>query len=152
MNEKYKAYYKSKIGIIVITGTEDAITSIDIISARPLPSKKIPDCLKECVRQIDEYFNNKRKEFSLNLQPEGTDFQKRVWKQLTKIPYGKTVSYQDVARGIGRFKAARAVGGAIGKNKISIIIPCHRVIGSDGSMTGFGGGIWRKEWLLNHES
>jgi methylated-DNA-[protein]-cysteine S-methyltransferase len=147
-----KAYYKSKLGIIEITATDDAITALDFTNKKSIPQGKVPPCLKECIKQIDEYFKGKRKEFSLKLQPEGTDFQLRVWKQLSKIPFGKTVSYQDVARGIGNLKAARAVGGAIGTNKISIIIPCHRVIGSDGSLTGFGGGLWRKKWLLRHES
>ena len=148
---EYKAYYKTEIGVLEIVGTENAIKSIDFIAKKSVLDNKIPECLKECVKQIDEYFKGKRKEFSLNLDPDGTDFQMQVWKQLTKIPYGKTVSYGDVARGIGNLKASRAVGGAVGSNKISIIIPCHRVIGSDGSLTGFGGGLWRKKWFLKHE-
>lgn len=147
----YKAFYKTEIGVLEIVGTENAIKSINFIAKKSMPNNKIPECLKECIKQLDEYFKGKRKEFSLNLDPDGTDFQKQVWKQLTKIPFGRTVSYGDVARGIGNSKASRAVGGAIGSNKISIIIPCHRVIGSDGSLTGFGGGLWRKKWLLKHE-
>jgi methylated-DNA-[protein]-cysteine S-methyltransferase len=100
---------------------------------------------------LDEYFKGKRQNFSLELQLEGTDFQKKVWEQLQKIPYGETASYKDVAVAIGNEKAVRAVGGANGMNNIAIIIPCHRVIGADGNLVGFGGGLWRKVWLLNHE-
>jgi methylated-DNA-[protein]-cysteine S-methyltransferase len=112
---------------------------------------EIPTCLRDCVEQLAEYFEGKRREFSLKLNPRGTDFQKRVWAELEKIPYGKTVSYGDIARAVGNPAAVRAVGGANGRNHIVVIIPCHRVIGSDGSLTGFGAGLWRKEWLLNHE-
>ena len=105
----------------------------------------------QCVNQLDEYFQAKRKVFELALAPQGTDFQKRVWAQLLEIPYGETVSYLDVARAIGNAKSIRAVGAANGANPLSIIVPCHRVIGSDGKLTGYGGGLWRKEWLLNHE-
>jgi methylated-DNA-[protein]-cysteine S-methyltransferase len=100
---------------------------------------------------MDEYFEGSRKEFQLPLAPEGTDFQKRVWSELLNIPYGATCSYLDVARALGDANAIRAVGAANGRNPISIIIPCHRVIGADGSLTGYGGGLWRKEWLLRHE-
>jgi len=151
MIKKYKAYYKSKIGPIEIGGTEDGILSLDFVKGEFRNNSEIPPCLKECIEQLDEYFRGKRKEFSVNLLPEGTDFQKKVWNELRKIPFGETVSYKDIAISIGNKKATRAVGGAIGKNKIGIIIPCHRVIGSDGSLTGYGGGIWRKKWLLKHE-
>jgi len=112
---------------------------------------EIPQCLKDCVRQLDEYFIGKRKEFELELLPQGTPFQMKVWQKLMEIPYGKTASYKDIAEAVDSPKAVRAVGGANNKNKICIIIPCHRVIGSDGSLVGYGGGIWRKEWLLKHE-
>jgi methylated-DNA-[protein]-cysteine S-methyltransferase len=101
--------------------------------------------------QLDEYFEGKRKKFDLLLEPMGTDFQKKVWKHLVKVPFGKTASYLDVAMALGEMKATRAVGSANGRNPIVIIIPCHRVIGSNGSLTGYGGGMWRKEWLLKHE-
>jgi methylated-DNA-[protein]-cysteine S-methyltransferase len=107
--------------------------------------------LEECLAQIDQYFQGTRQEFSLQLAPEGTDFQQQVWRELSKIPYGQTASYLDIARAIGNEQAVRAVGAANGQNPISIIIPCHRVIGSDGKLTGYGGGLWRKEWLLTHE-
>ena len=105
----------------------------------------------ECIRQLDEYFNGRRKEFSVKLKMNGTDFQKRVWRQLLRIPYGSTHTYGQTARAVGREKAARAVGAACGSNSICIIIPCHRVVGSGGKLTGYGEGLWRKEWLLRHE-
>ena len=107
--------------------------------------------MAECLRQLTEYFKGRRQKFSIPLVLEGTDFQKAVWRQLQKIPFGQTASYGDVARAVGSPRAFRAVGNANNKNPIPLIIPCHRVIGSDGKLVGFGGGIWRKEWLLEHE-
>ena len=104
------------------------------------------------ILQFKEYFDGTRETFSIPLKPEGTDFQKRVWNELAKIPFGKTVSYQEVANRLGDPKVIRAAASANGKNPISIIIPCHRVIGSDGSLTGYAGGLHRKKWLLAHES
>jgi len=149
--QAYRTYYNSKIGLLEITGTSDAITGVNFTDEKKTIDRDLPDILKECRDQLDEYFQGKRTEFSLKLFLDGTDFQKKVWKRLLKIPYGQTVSYKDVAVGIGNDKGVRAVGGATGRNNISIIIPCHRVIGSGGSLVGFGGGLWRKVWLLNHE-
>ncbi len=111
----------------------------------------VDPALEECVAQLDQYFKGTRKDFSLKLALEGTEFQQQVWRELSNIPYGQTASYLDIARAIGNEQAVRAVGAANGQNPISIIIPCHRVIGSDGKLTGYGGGLWRKEWLLTHE-
>lgn len=111
----------------------------------------VPSCLKECVRQLDEYFRGERRVFTIRLMPEGTDFHQKVWREVRRIPFGKTASYKEVAASIGKEKAVRAVGNANRLNKISIIIPCHRVIGSNGELVGYGGGLWRKEWLLAHE-
>lgn len=151
MIKEYQTYYKSKIGTIKITGTENAITSLDFVENEERNNMDIPDVLVECVKQIDEYFQGYRKDFSVKIQLEGTDFQKKVWNELLKIPFGKTVSYMDIAKSIGNEKSVRAVGKANGDNKIAIIIPCHRVIGSNGNLIGYGGGLWRKEWLLKHE-
>ena len=107
--------------------------------------------MKKCIVQLEEYFDGKRKEFDLKLILNGTEFQKSVWHKLMEIPYGKTVSYKDVAIAIGKPNACRAVGGANNKNKIWIVIPCHRVIGSNGDLVGYGGQIWRKESLLKLE-
>jgi O-6-methylguanine DNA methyltransferase len=97
------------------------------------------------------YFKGRRQKFSVPLLLQGTDFQKSVWRQLKKIPFGRTASYAEIAKAIGNPRAFRAVGNANNKNPIPIMIPCHRVIGSDGQLVGFGGGLWRKEWLLSHE-
>ncbi|MCU0371019.1 MAG: methylated-DNA--[protein]-cysteine S-methyltransferase [Bacteroidales bacterium] len=104
------------------------------------------------VKQLDEYFSRDRKTFDLPLDLHGTDFQRRVWNELLHIPYGKTVTYKELALKLGDIAAIRAVAAANGANPVSIIIPCHRVIGSDGSLTGYAGGLWRKKWLLEHES
>jgi len=149
--KNYTAFYPSEVGLLEIKATDRAVTGLRFIKNQPkVPSDSHP-LLAECCRQLDEYFRGKRQRFDLRLDPEGTDFQKKVWTQLRKIPFGKTVSYGDLARALGRPKAGRAVGGANGRNPISVIIPCHRVIGRDGSLVGFGGGLWRKERLLKHE-
>jgi len=103
-------------------------------------------------QQLQEYFSGQRQHFELDLLPIGTEFQRQVWSELARIPYAKTISYGELARRIGNAKAMRAVGLANGRNPIPIIVPCHRVIGANGSLTGFGGGIERKRWLLEHES
>lgn len=115
------------------------------------PSQEIPSLLQTAVAQLNDYFSGKRKSFDLKLNPEGTPFQKRVWEALSHVPYGKTISYMELSRVLGDPLAIRAVAAANGKNPIWIIIPCHRVIGSDGSLTGYAGGLSRKKWLLNHE-
>ena len=151
--KEYKAYYQSEIGLLEIISTDKSIKSINFVDSKDelIDQTSLPSVLAACLVQLDEYFKGERQDFSLNLEPEGTDFQKAVWGQLTTIPYGQTVSYLDIARLVGDEKAVRAVGAANGHNKISIIIPCHRVIGSNGKLTGYGGGLWRKEWLLKHE-
>ena len=106
---------------------------------------------KTLLNQLKEYFEGTRKEFSLPLVSPGTDFQQAVWKELMKIPYGTTRSYQDQAATLGKPESVRAVANANGMNRISIVIPCHRIIGSDGNLTGYGGGLKRKKWLLDHE-
>jgi len=150
MPEKFTTYYHSPIGIIEIVGNENGISSVLFVEHDEIRSE-IPNCLKDCTTQLDEYFNGARKEFFLKLDLQGTDFQKRVWNKLLRIPFGKTVSYLDIAVAIGNRKSIRAVGSANGRNPICIIVPCHRVIGTNGSLTGYGGGLWRKEWLLKFE-
>ncbi len=151
--KEHTAYLKSPIGIIKLTATNDAITSIlFVVEASKKEQEKPNEILLKCKQQLHEYFSGKRKIFELPLKLVGTEFQKSVWKALQKIPYGKTASYLDIAKAIGNPKAVRAVGMANNKNKIPIIIPCHRVIGENGKLTGYAGGIWRKEWLLNHEA
>lgn len=149
--QTFKTHYKSPIGTVEIEGTQDSILSLNFVDQAHSDDDDLPSCIKACAKQIDEYFQGNRKTFSLHLIMQGTDFQKSVWRQLRKIPYGTTASYGEVAVAIGNPTACRAVGSANGKNPISIIVPCHRVIGSDGTLTGYGGGLWRKEWLLKHE-
>ena len=147
----FKTFYNSPIGLIEISGTENSITSLYFIDQEFNPDLKSNPYIDKCVEQLDEYFNGKRKIFELNIQLEGSVFQKKVWNELLKIPFGETRSYMEITKLLGDLKAIRAVANANGQNKISIIIPCHRVIGSDGSLTGYGGGLWRKKWLLDHE-
>ena len=127
------------------------MTSLEFMDNHSPPRSEIPLCLQDCLQQLDEYFNGQRIQFNLKLRPIGTNFQQQVWKELLKIPFGRTASYKEIAKAIGNEKAIRAVGAANGKNKIPIIIPCHRVIGTNGALVGFGGGLWRKEFLLKHE-
>ena len=149
-------YYKTPIGIAKITGDKNGIQSISVLDndaiSEDFLKQEIPECLQDCVTQLEEYFNGKRASFNLTVNPKGTDFQKKVWKALLNIPYGKTRSYLEQSKALGDVKAIRAVASANGKNPLWIVIPCHRVIGSDGSLTGYAGGIWRKKWLLAHES
>lgn len=141
------------IGFLEITGNSEGLSSVIFSDVEAKNnSENIPEDLKDAVIQLQEYFEGSRKEFTLKLDPKGTDFQKRVWEELQKIPYGKTVNYLQIAKRLGDPKVIRAAASANGKNPISIIIPCHRVIGSDGSLTGYAGGLHRKKWLLEHEN
>ncbi|WP_370882845.1 methylated-DNA--[protein]-cysteine S-methyltransferase [Caloramator sp. ALD01] len=145
----YISFYDSPIGLIKIVANEEAIVALDFVYKRSKESEN--DVIRQCKIQLDEYFKGIRKEFDVNIEINGTDFQKKVWQELKRIPYGQVRSYKDIAVAIGNEKAVRAVGGANNKNKIAIIIPCHRVVGKDGSLTGYAGGLWRKKWLLEHE-
>ncbi len=153
MPVSFKTHYKSPIGLIEITGTVDSLTSLNFVDdhSNSSPTHESNEFLEQCIKQLDEYFVGDRKEFEINLAPEGTEFQKKVWNELLKIPFGETKSYLWQSKMLGNQLAIRAVATANGKNKISIIIPCHRVIGSDGSLTGYAGGLWRKKWLIEHE-
>ena len=146
------AYYKTPIGIAKIIGDEEGVISVSVMDKKIETSAKIPETLKKCVLQLDEYFQKKRTNFDLKLNPQGTDFQKKVWNELQQIPFAKTTTYLNQSKKMGNVKAIRAIASANGKNPIWIIIPCHRVIGSDGSLTGYAGGIWRKKWLLEYEN
>lgn len=147
-----KAIIPSPVGNLEIIGSESALQEIGFLGDTKKISPEIPEGLQEIVQQLNEYFFGNRKTFDLELHPSGTDFQNRVWNELTKIPFGKTISYLDLAKNLGNPKVIRAAASANGKNPIPIIIPCHRVIGSDGSLTGFSGGLDRKKWLLEHEN
>lgn len=145
------AFIQSPLGITKIEGDENGISIISVLSEGK-ETKKIPNTLKEAVIQLQEYFEGKRTDFTFKLNPQGTEFQQKVWQELLNIPFGKTTSYMDLSKKLGDVKAIRAVASANGKNPLWIVVPCHRVIGSDGSLTGYAGGLWRKQWLLEHEN
>jgi methylated-DNA-[protein]-cysteine S-methyltransferase len=144
-------YIKTPLGIAKIMGDENGISLISV-AADDAISAEIPAVLKEAVAQLNEYFEDKRIIFTFKLNPSGTEFQQKVWKELLKIPFGKTISYLELSKQLGDVKAIRAVASANGKNPLWIVVPCHRVIGTDGSLTGYAGGLWRKKWLLEHEN
>lgn len=144
-------FVKSPLGIAKIVGDQSGIAEISVLDEGTI-SIKTPKVLQECVSQLQDYFEGKRTEFDFKLNPKGTDFQQRVWQELRNIPFGKTMSYLDLSKKLGDVKAIRAVASANGKNPLWIVIPCHRVIGTDGSLTGYAGGLWRKKWLLEHEN
>ncbi|MFH0733951.1 MAG: methylated-DNA--[protein]-cysteine S-methyltransferase [bacterium] len=147
--QEYKGYYKSNVGWLEIICTKQGLIAINFVDeGLTTDSYALVD---EVIKQLDEYFNGKRKNFDLPLYFEGTKFQKEVWTELINIPYGKTVSYKDIAIAIKHDKAVRAVGTTNSKNKIPIVIPCHRVIGHNGKLSGYAGGVWRKEKLLQNE-
>ena len=147
-------YYNTKIGRIGIEENGSAITKIYFINndeQEEILEKNETALLKEAIKQLNEYFDGKRISFDLQLQPQGTEFQNKVWKALMEIPFGETRSYGEIAKIIGNEKASRAVGMANNKNSIPIIVPCHRVIGANGKLVGYAGGLDIKEKLLNLE-
>ena len=150
----YVTYLDSPIGTLSLYSDGQALTGLYMDTHAPdgdaLPGQDIAP-LRAAVRQLDEYFAGARREFDLAVAAQGTVFQSKVWAQLQKIPFGETLSYGQLAKRIRQPGAARAVGLANNRNPVSIVIPCHRVIGADGSLTGYGGGIERKQWLLEHE-
>ncbi len=147
-----EAFINIPIGIAKLEGDALGLSSISVLNTEECITQIIPEVLEDAVYQLNEYFEGKRTGFDLILNPSGTDFQQKVWKGLLEIPYGKTVSYLQLSKSLGDVKAIRAVAAANGKNPLWIIVPCHRVIGSDGSLTGYAGGLSRKKWLLAHES
>jgi methylated-DNA-[protein]-cysteine S-methyltransferase len=145
------AFINTPLGTTKIKGDENGICVISILQEGEI-SKTIPLELKTAVKEINEYFEGNRTNFTFLLNPKGTMFQQKVWKALLDIPFGKTVSYLELSKRLGDVKAIRAVASANGKNPLWIVVPCHRVIGSDGSLTGYAGGLWRKKWLIDHEN
>lgn len=144
-------YLESELGLIEITASSKGITSVYFVDAQKLTASS-NEFTTQCKQQLSEYLNSQRQTFDLPLDSHGTDFQHQVWQGLLTIPYGQVASYSDIANHINNPKAVRAVGAANGKNPISIIVPCHRVIGANGTLTGYAGGLERKQWLLQHES
>lgn len=151
MDNVYYAYYESPIGFVEIGGTTTSITSLNFVdSARK--AYESHSYVNKIARQVAEYFEGTRREFKVDIHFSGTDFQERVWRELLAVPYGQFASYQDIAKAVGNPKAVRAVGAANGRNPISLIVPCHRIIGKNRKLVGYGGGLWRKAWLLEHEN
>lgn len=151
-------YYASPIGSLTISSDGNVITGILYPDAghsgeqySVSSGSELPEVVQQCIRQLDEYFAGKRRGFNVPVAQKGTSFQQSVWKGLNDISYGATWSYLNLARHIGNEKSIRAVGTANSKNQISIIVPCHRVIGANGNLTGYAGDLWRKKWLLEHE-
>ena len=150
--EIFEIGYHSPLGPLRILGLASAVLEVEFCKTEIASNDdSVPKMLLACRSQLDEYFRGKKKVFDLKLEPRGTAFQKRVWRQLLRIPYGETRSYKDIARAVGNYQSVRAVGMANARNPISIIIPCHRVIGIKGDLVGYGGELWRKQWLLDHE-
>ncbi|HWJ27374.1 MAG TPA: methylated-DNA--[protein]-cysteine S-methyltransferase [Flavisolibacter sp.] len=147
----YTTYCPSPLGVLKLQCTDEQILAV-LFADEERPEHDQHSLLNQCRQQLNEYFAGERKIFDLPLGQEGTVFQQKIWDLLYMIPYGKTISYNDLAKQYGDLKAIRAVASANGKNNISIIVPCHRVIGSNRSLTGYAGGLWRKKWLLEHEA
>jgi len=149
---KFQYYWHSPVGWLEITANDEQVISIYFKDNKiKINGDQVNTVIKNTIEQLKAYFNGTLEEFSLPLRPEGTDFQQKVWEQLQTIPYGQTISYGEVAEKLGDSNKVRAVGSANGQNPISIVIPCHRVIGANGALVGYGGGIDRKKWLLQHE-
>ena len=148
----FKGVLKSPVGNLEITASEKGIRKIHFVDEPLTKIYKLNDRIEECNKQLNEYFAGTRKQFDIDLDLQGTEFQKLVWMTLMTIPFGETASYLDIAELIGDPNSVRAVGMANNKNNIPIIIPCHRVIGNNGDLIGYAGGLWRKKWLLNHEA
>ena len=151
--------YKAPFGVLTVVGSDLGIRFVTFNNdAHPKPLEQlrisdteIHDSVNDAITQLEEYFTGSRRDFELPLDLHGTEFQVEAWQALADIPYGHTATYGQQAASIGRPKAARAIGGANGRNPVAIVLPCHRIVGADGSLTGFGGGIEVKKWLLDHE-
>jgi len=146
----FEAYYKSPVGNLRIISNDSDIIKIEFTEDY-FKMKMVPVQIQRCISQLDEYFKGERKKFQVDINPAGTEFQSKIWNLLLKIPYGKTISYLELSQQFGDEKAIRAIASANGKNPVPIIVPCHRVIGNNGKLTGYAGGLLKKQWLLEHE-
>jgi methylated-DNA-[protein]-cysteine S-methyltransferase len=158
MENSFSAYYSSPLGQIKISSTDTYIHEIhfwdkpETVHVSMISADPIPPVLQACLDQLIEYFHGRRRVFEIPVHQEGTHFQQRVWNELLTIPFGKTISYLELAKRLGDPRAIRAVAATNGKNKIAVIVPCHRVIGSNRDLVGYAGGLWRKKWLLDQEA
>ncbi len=156
MTTTYFDHFESPVGPLLLVSDGEALIGLHFSGSRKdaagADCRRDPAKFRVIREQLAEYFAGRRKSFDFALSPRGTPFQQRVWSELRKIPFGQTISYGELARRIGQPAASRAVGRANGQNPIAVIVPCHRVIGANGTLTGFGGGLERKQWLLEHEA
>ena len=154
MNATYQTYYQSPVGLLKIGATDHVINQVLFVNENEeiTPVRELSTLLQQCIEQLIEYFNGARQVFDLPVYQEGTPFQNRVWSELLNIKFGRTISYLDLAKRLGDPKVIRAAASSNGKNNICIIIPCHRVVGTNNSLVGYSGGLPRKKWLLNHEN
>lgn len=146
------AYYKSPIGFIELVEEDGALTAASFKDEQKNNATASTPLFEKAMQQLDAYFEGKLQQFDLPLRPAGTAFQQTVWNQLKQIPFAETITYLHMAKRLGNVKAIRAAASANGKNPLAIIIPCHRVVGADGKLTGYAGGLHRKQWLLEHEA
>ncbi|HVD96826.1 MAG TPA: methylated-DNA--[protein]-cysteine S-methyltransferase [Cytophagaceae bacterium] len=149
MSSLYTSYHLSPLGTIEVKASDTHILSVLFVEKISLENPN--ELTQNCITQLEEFFEKKRKTFELPFHMEGTEFQQKIWNSLTTIPFGRTISYKDLALKTGKLGSVRAVGAANGQNKFLIVIPCHRVIGSDGNLVGYAGELWRKKWLLDFE-
>ena len=149
--ELFNTYYSSPVGVLKIQCSKEQVVLIHFVEEIGLEDDQT-QLLKKTTVQLDEYFSGRRKDFDLPLGQKGSGFQENVWNHLVKIPFGKTISYLQLSKQIGDVKAIRAIASANGRNNLAIVVPCHRVIGSDAKLVGYAGGLWRKKWLLEHET
>ncbi|RFM27184.1 methylated-DNA--[protein]-cysteine S-methyltransferase [Deminuibacter soli] len=150
----YYTYYQSPVGMLKIGGTDQYIAEISFIDKQEQVEHGEPgisEVMHQCTEELIEFFNGKRRVFDIPVYQEGTEFQQKVWSELLNISFGKTISYMDLAKRLGDVKSIRAAASTNGKNHIAIVVPCHRVIGSNHTLVGYAGGLWRKKWLLEHE-
>lgn len=156
MTQTSSTYYQSPLGLLRISGTDHYISEVHFMKeGETVQNQSLPQpgpLVIQCVEELIQYFQGQRKQFDVPIHQDGTGFQVKVWNELIAISYGKTISYLELSRRLGDVKAIRAAASANGRNNIAIIVPCHRVIGSDQSLVGYGGGLWRKKWLLQHEA
>ncbi len=150
----FYTYYKSPVGVLKIGGNEQFISNVTFVDTQDeiISSEDSIPLLHQAVEQLIEYFNGKRLQFDMPVYQQGTAFQQKVWAELLNINFGRTISYMELAKKLGDPKSIRAAASTNGKNNVCIIVPCHRVIGSDQTLVGYAGGLWRKRWLLNHEN
>jgi methylated-DNA-[protein]-cysteine S-methyltransferase len=151
-SQLFCAYFQSPTGTFLIRANSASIKEIRFMDNRIDKILDKSDILDLCISELNEYFKGKLKNFTVPINPSGTEFMQKVWKYVSSVPFGETCTYGEIARKCGDIKKSRAVGLANGSNPVPIIIPCHRIIGQNGKLTGYGGGLWRKEWLLQHEA